>query len=57
MGLKKPAAETDDFVAKYRVQKDGELHFAANDLAHWIGLIDKYDNNQGWVWVHVERTS
>ncbi len=35
---------------------DGELCFAANDLSSKLDLIDKFDNNQGWVWVHIKRS-
>ena len=35
-----------------------QLHSApngANDLAHDWEIIDKYENNRGWVWVRVHR--
>jgi len=43
------------FVAEYKAPKKGELVFAANDLSSSWKLIDKYDNNEGWAWIRIER--
>ncbi len=51
----KPQARTEPYVITFKAQKNGELRFAANDLAHKFGFIDKYDNNEGWVWIKVIR--
>ncbi len=39
----------------FAASRNGELVFAANDLASRWDLIDKYDNNQGWIWLEVHR--
>lgn len=38
-------------------QQTGELVLAANDVSSDWDIIDKYDNNQGWIWLRVERVS
>ncbi len=43
------------FVAEYKTPKKRELVFAANDLSSSWKLIDKYDNNEGWAWIRIER--
>lgn len=43
--------------AQFTAPIDGELVLAANDLPSNWPLIDKYDNNQGWVWIRIERES
>ena len=43
------------FVAEYKAPKKGELVFAANDLSSSWKLIDKYENNEGWAWIRIER--
>lgn len=57
LGFKKPAKKTEDFTVTYKASDDGELCFTANDLSSSFGLIDKYDNNSGWIWLEVERLS
>ena len=49
-------AETDPFVIAFSPKQAGELVFAANDLASRFDVIDKFDNNQGWVWLQVTRS-
>ena len=39
----------------YRSPKAGRLYACANDVSSKWDIIDKYDNNQGWVIVDVER--
>ena len=51
LGTAAPQAFTGEFTAP----ESGEVRFAANDLASRWDIIDKYDNNQGWIWVEVER--
>lgn len=57
LNLKRGAGEIDPITAEIAIPQDGELHFAANDLASVIDLIDKYDNNSGGIWVSVTRTA
>jgi|GEM_PF-3146865 len=57
LGIPAPKGKTDPHVATYAPGATGELFFAANDLASHLDLIDKYDNNQGWVWVKVTRVA
>ena len=52
---KKPAGETDPWILNFTANGDGRLSFAANDLKSRIDLVDKYDNNAGWVWAKVTR--
>ena len=40
---------------EFTTEAAGTLRLAANDLAHERDLIDKYDNNRGWIWVRVHR--
>ncbi|MDJ0834102.1 MAG: DUF2235 domain-containing protein [Gammaproteobacteria bacterium] len=51
--ITRPAAETQPYVINFKAQESGELRFAANDLSSKFGFIDKYDNNDGWVWLKV----
>lgn len=52
-----PASETEPYRLSYEPGADGRLSLAANDLYSRIGVIDKYDNNAGWIWVKVTRTA
>lgn len=53
LDIHEPDAPTENYVITYEATREGELHFAANDASS--GMIDKFDNNQGWVWVKIER--
>jgi len=44
-------------VMSFTANADGELFLAANDADARFDLLDKYDNNAGWVWVRIRRTS
>ena len=49
-------AETDPFVIAFSPKQAGERVFAANDLASRFDVIDKFDDNRGWVWLQVTRS-
>lgn len=53
----KPAKETESYTKTFTASGNGELFFAANDLASRFDLVDKYDNNAGWVWIRLTRES
>ncbi|MDZ7827613.1 MAG: DUF2235 domain-containing protein [Gammaproteobacteria bacterium] len=50
-----PDSAHADLVMGFTADADGELMLAANDLASRWDLIDKYDNNQGWIWARIRR--
>lgn len=52
-----PAEQESPFVMSFTANADGELVLAANDASDRFDLLDKYDNNAGWVWVTIRRTS
>ena len=54
LGIEKVDEDTPEFKAEFTAWRDGELHFAANDLASRFDLIDKYDNNVGWIWLGIK---
>ena len=57
LGIEKSAEGTSELKAEFAAWKDGELRFAANDLASRFDLFDKYDNNVGWIWLRIKRIS
>ena len=57
LDIKKPKHEDEAFKIKFTAKASGELVFAANDLSSRNKLVDKYDNNEGWVWLKVTRLS
>ena len=56
LNIKRPVTQEQPFVMTYQAKADGALIFTANDLAHPINVIDKYDNNTGWVWLEITKT-
>lgn len=55
--IKKPGDEKTPWLLKYKAVASGRLSFAANDLRSRLDIVDKYDNNAGWVWVRVRRVA
>lgn len=55
LAIKVPALETEPYRIAYKATSEGELYFTANDLSHTLDVIDKYDNNSGWVWLKITR--
>lgn len=53
----RPAQETEPYTKSFTASGNGEIFFAANDLASRFDLVDKFDNNAGWVWIRVTRES
>ena len=57
LSITKPPTEAQPFVIPFQAKSEGELFFAANDVSHPIGLVDKYDDNTGWVWINIKKIS
>lgn len=57
LDIKKPKHDYDAFEIGFTAKASGELVFAANDLSSRNQLVDKYDNNEGWIWLKVTRLS
>ena len=51
LGLTAPEDESQPFTVEFKAWDSGELMLAPNDLSHKLDLIDRYDNNEGWLWV------
>ena len=55
--IDKPKHEYESFEIRFTAEASGELVFAANDLSSRNKFVDRYDNNEGWVWLKVTRLS
>jgi hypothetical protein len=50
-----PAEDHADIEVTFTAWADGELRLAANDIRSRWQLLDRYGNNEGWLWVGVSR--
>ena len=55
LSIQKSEADYKAFEIAFTANANGELVFAANDLSSKNKFVDKYGNNEGWIWLKVTR--